>query len=135
MTDILELGKRRASDAGIHVYSANCLPGYASVYLAEAVEKLLGEGVELEMKKLGDSGLTDQHRAGWAGHEPGTWLVECSHRSLAIAIRPIARPDTAESLLIEIVQRMNHMVCPSADVYKAIERAKEFLSRGGKCAP
>ncbi len=76
--------------------------------LASRCNRILAERSQVVTgRKLGESNLTDQHRAGWMFAEPHVFPVssesEDTHTALLVGIRPIVR-DTAESLLRELVK-------------------------------
>lgn len=117
MSDVLELGKKRAKELGL----STC--AYGTYYPAEIIHRLLGEGVETK---------------AWVSKEglaAPCWIArpwndaDATHTAIMIAIRPITKPDTAESLLKDFTQAKTISL---ADYERLIERAKAYLEKGEK---
>lgn len=103
--------------------SAQLVAARANKLLAERSQVVTG-------RKLGESNLTDQHRAGWMFAEPHVFPVssesEDTHTALLVGIRPIVR-DTAESLLREMIAAGD--VVYSSALTQYLERARRLLER------
>lgn len=112
MSDVLELGGKRAAEIGL------IRDGGTGSYSAEAVHRLLGEGVKTYTNSFTKS---NYHRR---------LSDDDDMVALQIAIRLIAKPDTAENLLKDIVY--NHTVSANCFLENAISRAKAFLEKGEK---
>lgn len=102
---------------------------------AQIANRILAErGTRVIGIKLGDSGLTDQHRAGWTfAEENMNGFTNPTHTAFLVCIQPIAKPDTAESLLREATETW--VVDVNSEVAKWLDRARALLGldlAGGK---
>lgn len=117
-SDLLELGKRRAEELGLHERKWGGEYGY---YLSD-VWKLLGAGVEIvgNVKNI-DGGLTT-NKCWTSISNTGE-----THTALAIGIKPLKVESEERKLLREFVEREKKQ----GAAFDLVERAKVLLEGGG----
>lgn len=107
-------------------------PDFAEAAASIANRLLKERGTVVYGYELGDSGLTDQHRAGWSFHEAKVFpdgFKHDTHQALLIDIKPIEKPDTAESLLKELISAGQDTLISDPNIWHVIERAKKLLEK------
>lgn len=123
MSDVLELGKKRAEELGltnIVMAKGPFAPTY-DCYLASDIHKLLGEGIDLYGNK------NCRH---WDDHAPPETDIEAgvTHKALLIGIRPIVQESEERKLLREFVSFVNGTF-DASNYSSIIQKAKRLLDQ------
>jgi hypothetical protein len=93
------------------------------------VEAWLASAPVVEMQKLGESNLADEHGPGWFAAEPSTRMkLPATHTARLVNVQPIVRESEERALLRAALERLELVeFSTSAEL---IKRISALLARG-----
>lgn len=95
------------------------------------IELALEGAVAVECYKLGDSGLLDEHGAGWTAAEPdvlrGKHPKDTTHTAILLGLEPLKKK-TLDEVVKQIIERSDFNDYSLDDVFKSLlNEARELL--------